>query len=59
MGTQLTFDAPGIKREQPNEDQRLNARLAAGDQVKRARREGRRYLEARCPACGEKVVVLP
>jgi hypothetical protein len=59
MGKQLSLDAPGMARPPPTEDQRLNARLASGMQEKRARREGKRTIDVRCPACGEKIVVIP
>lgn len=41
------------------EPNRLGARLAADNQRRRARKEDRRIIEARCPSCGETVVVLP
>lgn len=43
-------------RKQPD---RLAARLAAKDQIRRSRKEQRRIVEVRCPACGERVVVTP
>lgn len=55
MGRQIEM----FPRPPPSEDDRLNARLAAAESGRRARRAGQRSREIRCPACGQLIAVIP